>query len=157
MNRTILATALCAAAMAMGGCATITGDEMQTVSLRTKAGDSAVDNARCVLKNDKGSWEATTPNFVKVRRSAEDLTVECQKEGVATGFLRAISRATGSMFGNILFGGGVGALIDHNKGTGYSYPDELPVVMGASGTVDRRNDAPKQADGNAAAGSVTPK
>lgn len=56
------------------------------------------------------------------------------------GMLRAISRAAGSMFGNILFGGGIGALIDHNKGAGYNYPDELPVQMGASVTVDRKDE-----------------
>jgi hypothetical protein len=42
------------------------------------------------------------------------------------------------MFGNIIFGGGVGAIIDHNKGTGYNYPDQLPVEMGKSVVVDRK-------------------
>jgi len=43
-------------------------------------------------------------------------------------------------FGNIIFGGGIGALIDHNKGTGYNYPDELPVKMGSATTVDRNDE-----------------
>lgn len=42
------------------------------------------------------------------------------------------------MFGNILFGGGIGALIDHNKGNGYDYPNNLPLKMGEALTVDRR-------------------
>lgn len=42
------------------------------------------------------------------------------------------------MFGNIVFGGGIGALIDHNKGTGYNYPDQLPVKMGSAVLVDRQ-------------------
>jgi hypothetical protein len=42
------------------------------------------------------------------------------------------------MFGNIIFGGGVGAIIDHNKGNGYNYPDSLPVEMGKSVIVDRK-------------------
>jgi hypothetical protein len=33
---------------------------------------------------------------------------------------RAISRANAGMAGNIIFGGGIGAIIDHNKGTAYS-------------------------------------
>lgn len=120
------------------GCATITSNEMQMVSLNTKSADGqAVDQAKCSLRNDKGAWEMLSPGFVSVRRSAEDLLVECKKEGFADGFVRAISRAAGGMFGNILFGGGIGALIDHNKGTGYDYPGELPVKMGTASTVDK--------------------
>jgi hypothetical protein len=104
-----------------------------------------VDKAECVLDNDKGHWTAAAPNFVTVRRSAEDLTVICKKPGMVDGILKAVSRAAGSMYGNILFGGGIGALIDHNKGTGYNYPDQLPVKMGASVVVDRREqDAAQQ-------------
>ncbi len=45
------------------------------------------------------------------------------------------------MFGNIIFGGGIGAIIDHSKGTGYNYPDALPVEMGRSKIVDRAQEA----------------
>jgi hypothetical protein len=134
-------TVACVALSAFSGCATITSNEMQTVSLNTKTADGqVVDKAKCTLKNDKGAWEMMSPGFVNVHRSAEDLMVECKKEGIADSVLRAISRAAGSMFGNILFGGGIGALIDHNKGTGYDYPSELPVKMGASTTVDKQQE-----------------
>ena len=124
-----------------GGCATITSNEMQTVTLNTltSKGDR-VDQTRCTLKNDKGSWTATSPGNVMVRRSAEDLNVECTKDGMSAGFLRAISRSAGSMWGNIILGGGIGAIIDHNKGTGYDYPNDLPVRMGESVTLDRRDE-----------------
>ncbi len=123
-----------------GGCATITSSEMQTLSLTTKQNTGqAVDNAKCSLRNDKGAWEASSPGMVAVHRSAEDLLVECKKEGFATGYLRAVSRAAGGMFGNIIFGGGVGAIIDHTKGTGYDYPDNLPVRLGDTVTVDKRD------------------
>ena len=77
---------------------------------------------------------------VAVRRSAEDLLVECKKDGNPDGFLRAVSRAAGGMWGNIILGGGIGAIIDHNKGTGYDYPNDLPVKMGASITIDKRDE-----------------
>lgn len=131
--------AISIATIAFSGCATITSNEMQTLSINTKSlNGQAIEKVNCTLKNDKGSWEAATPGFVNVRRSSEDLMVECKKEGAPDGFLRAISRAAGGMFGNIIFGGGIGAIIDHNKGTGYNYPDELPVKMGESVTVDRQ-------------------
>lgn len=121
------------------GCASITGSEMQQLSLTTKGGDTnTVEGAKCKLQNDKGSWEVTSPGFVNVHRSSEDLTVECKKDGEKDGLLKAISRAAGSMWGNVVFGGGIGAIIDHNKGTGYNYPDSLPVQMGSSVIVDRK-------------------
>jgi hypothetical protein len=127
------------ASLAFAGCATITSNEMQTLSLNTKTTDGqTVEQAKCVLKNDKGRWETSSPGFVSVHRSADDLMVECNKEGLSNGYLRAISRASGNMFGNIIIGGGVGAIIDHADGKGYNYPDELPVKMAASVTVDRK-------------------
>ena len=41
---------------------------------------------------------------------------------------------------NIIFGGGIGAIIDHNTGTGYDYPNQLPVKMGESVVVDRKTE-----------------
>ncbi len=131
----------------LSGCATITSTETQVVSLSTKSDDGkAVEKVACTLRNDKGVWDAMSPGFVNIRRSSEDLMVECKKEGLANGFLRAISRAAGGMWGNIIFGGGIGAIIDHNKGTGYDYPNDLPVKMGASVVIDKKDEQPpKQA------------
>ena len=126
------------------GCATITSEEYQTITLtaNTKDGKSVAD-AQCTMKNDKGSWKASAPGNTKVHRSAEDLVVECKKEGYDAGFLRAISRAANGMWGNIVFGGGIGAIIDHNKGTGYDYPNAIPVVMGETTVVDRKHELEK--------------
>ena len=120
-----------------GGCSSITQSETQSLAL-TAAYESKPVEANCQLKNDKGSWHAKTPSNVTVRKSNEDLEVTCKKEGMPDGILKAISRAAGSMFGNIVFGGGIGAIIDHSKGTGYDYPNQLPVKMGESVVVDKR-------------------
>ena len=121
------------------GCASITSNPMQTLSLSTS--DSAggqLPKASCSLKNDKGAWEVESPGSIAVHRSSTDLMVECTREGSQAGFLRAISRASGGMWGNVLIGGGIGALVDHSTGNGYSDPDDLPVRMGAPVTLDRR-------------------
>mgnify|MGYP001579406395 FL=1 len=123
------------------GCATITSTETQMVTVSTKASDDQpVDKAKCTLKNDMGTWQMVSPGNVAVRKSAEDLLVECKKDGNPDGFLRAVSRAAGGMWGNIILGGGIGAIIDHNKGTGYDYPNDLPVKMGASVTIDKKDE-----------------
>ncbi len=124
----------------VSGCSTITSSEMQTLTISTRdSNGNAVEQTKCTLKNDKGSWSTNAPGNVVVRRSDEDLNVECKKDGMSDGFLRAISRSAGSMWGNIIFGGGIGAIIDHSNGKGYNYPNDLPVRMGESVTVDRRD------------------
>jgi hypothetical protein len=142
------------------GCASITGSEIQSISLNAQSEQGTpVEKASCELTNDKGMWSGVTPGFIQVRRSAEDLLVTCKKAGERDGQLRAISRAAGGMFGNIIFGGGIGAIIDHNKGTGYDYPDSLMVRMGASGVRDKqheRDEAQLKAAGNPAAGTTLP-
>jgi hypothetical protein len=50
---------------------------------------------------------------------------------------RAISRANGGMFGNIVLGGAIGAIIDHNKGTAYTYPTWVQLVFGKTLVFDR--------------------
>lgn len=147
MRSTLLLPSTLLLATLATGCSSITGSDMQSLSLTAVGTDGKpIDKAECVLDNDKGHWTATTPGFVMVRRSAEDLTVTCKKPEMSDGVLKAVSRAAGSMFGNIIFGGGVGALIDHSNGKGYNYPDLLPVQMGMSVIVDRRvQDAQTQA------------
>jgi hypothetical protein len=134
-----------AIALLAQGCASITGSEIQKVAVSAKSDRGAsLEKVDCEFKNDKGEWKAVAPGFVGIQRSAEDLLVTCKKEGEKDGFLRAISRAAASMFGNILFGGGIGALIDHNKGTGYNYPDALVVVMGESRVRDKNEEREEQ-------------
>ena len=137
--RPIAPLALSAFAILNGGCATLTQSETQSVALSATYKTRPVE-ANCHLNNDKGSWDAKAPSNVAVRKSAEDLEVRCKTDGLPDGLLKAVSRAAGSMFGNIIFGGGVGAIIDHSKGTGYDYPGRLPVKMGESIVVDKRNE-----------------
>lgn len=124
----------------LGGCASITQSELQRVSVTASNEGRPIKDADCSLTNDKGTWTVKAPGQIDVRKSGENLSVVCKKEGLIDGLLTAVSRAAGSMFGNIIFGGGIGALIDHNKGTGYDYPDNLPVQMGTAVTVDKKDD-----------------
>ena len=136
------------------GCASITSSDMQPLSLTThNEQGQPVDQVKCTARNDKGVFEANSPGFLQVRRSSEDLLLECKKEGQPDGFLKAVSRAAGGMFGNIIFGGGIGAIIDHTRGTGYNYPDKLPVKMGSSVIVDRRDQDTAPAERTAETGS----
>ncbi len=124
---------------AFSGCSTITQSDTQSLALTASYQGRAVE-ADCKLVNDRGSWEAKSPANVPVRKSGEDLDVTCKKEGLPDGLLKAISRAAGSMYGNIVFGGGIGAIIDHSRGTGYDYPNQLRVKMGESTVTDKKTE-----------------
>lgn len=124
--------------LTLSGCASLTTDGMQPleVTTKTKTGQ-AVSQAKCTLQNEKGQWEVTTPNTVSVHKASGNLMVNCKKAGHPDGKLQAISRAGAGMYGNILFGGGIGAVVDHTSGKAYNYSSKLPVVMGKNTTVDR--------------------
>lgn len=138
-------SAIVFACVAMTGCASIVNDTTTPVRFETfSATGVEIKNAECKLENDYGQQSVKTPATVNVRRSSKDLQITCVKAGEVDGRGVAISRANGGMAGNILFGGGIGAIIDHNKGTAYTYPQWVQVVMGKLLTFDRRADVEGQ-------------
>lgn len=115
------------------GCASITGTTGQSVSVQTTSQDGAeVAGAQCDMTNSKGKWFVTTPGSVSINRSNDNLVVQCRKEPFEVGTGSIVSETKGAMFGNILFGGGIGALVDHNTGAAYEYPAFFKIVMGAT-------------------------
>ena len=115
----------------LSGCASITGTSSQSVSLQTREKTGAeVAGASCELTNNKGKWFVTTPGSVVIHKSNDDMQVICKKENSENGRAAVVSDTKGAMFGNILFGGGIGAVIDHNTGAAYEYPTVIDIVMG---------------------------
>ena len=139
VNRQALILAL-ATQVLLTGCASITKDSNQPVKVETYSkNNTMIEGATCTAKNERGEWTAKTPAALVVHRSGQNLLVNCTKEGEESGVATVVSRANGGMFGNILFGGGIGAIIDHNKGTAYSYLDWIRVIMGDNLVYDRKN------------------
>ncbi|WP_174978377.1 hypothetical protein [Bordetella trematum] len=126
-------------ALVLSGCASITGEKTQLVRVDVlDEQGAAVGDAKCELKNDKGEYQIESGKHAMVNKSGENLSISCksaQRTDEASG--TAISRAGAGMFGNILFGGGIGAIIDHNRGTAYNYPEWVQVVFGRIVTFDR--------------------
>lgn len=133
------------ALLLMSGCATITKDANQSVQIETYSKDNvAIAGVKCVAQNDRGQWSTSAPGAVSVHRSSENLLVNCEKEGEKLGKGTVVSRVNGGMFGNIVFGGGIGAIIDHNKGTAYTYPSWIRIIMGDNLVYDRKNETENQ-------------
>lgn len=117
------------------GCASVTGTPIQSVSVQTKKGDQQLARVSCELQNSKGRWFVTTSRSVSIGRSNDDLQITCKKEGMDQGVLNVLSDAKTAMYGNFPFGGIVGAVVDHNTGSGYEYPSLITVLMGEVSTI----------------------
>lgn len=110
------------------GCASIVGGMQQSVSVQTQSADGKmISGASCKLQNAKGTWYMTTPGSLVVHRAYGDLSIACKKSGEPFGDATAISSVRGWMFGNILFGGFIGAGIDIGTGAGFNYPVDITV------------------------------
>ena len=118
------------ALISLVGCASITGSSSQNISITSKDKDRQVSGVACELSNSKGKWFISTPGSLQIGRSNDELMVICKKEGLDTGMASVESDTKAGMIGNIIFGGGIGAIIDHNTGAAYEYPNTVEVLMG---------------------------
>lgn len=156
MNK-INAVVLASVTLLGSGCASIVTGHNQSVSVETRSKQGqAVLSANCKLSNDKGTWFVTSPGSVSVRRSYSDLLVNCEKEQQEPGLASVKSSTKAMAFGNIIFGGVIGAGVDIASGAAYDYPTMITVLMGDKVTVDAPPaENAKQAQPQAAAGSVS--
>lgn len=131
MKRFMTAT-MAVSALTLGGCASIVNGQNQPVSVDTRQGGDSVVGANCTLSNDKGTWYVTSPGSTTVHRSAADLAIKCEKSGINPGLSTVKSFTKGMAFGNILFGGIIGAGVDISTGAAFDYPSLISVQMGQS-------------------------
>jgi len=125
----------------LSACASVTGTPNQSVSVQARASTGKeVKEAACDLINKRGTWFITTPGTVQIHRSNDDLQVTCRKDGFDNGRASVVSDTKGSMFGNIILGGGIGAVVDHNNGSAYEYPSFIQVIMGTDTLVGTPRD-----------------
>lgn len=139
------------------GCASITGSTNQTMSVQTRQqGGSEVSGAACELSNNKGKWFVTTPGSVMIHKSNDDMQVLCEKSGMQPGRAAVVSETKGSMFGNILLGGGIGAIVDHNNGSAYEYPNLIQILMGTTTKIEKSKNTDATAGNSAPVNTTAP-
>jgi hypothetical protein len=126
------------ACASLTGCASVMNETTHPMKVETKnaAGDM-VTGADCRLSNDYGTVSMKSGDTVQVRRSSKDLDIVCKDPNNPDATARAISRANAGMWGNVIIGGGIGAIIDHTKGTAYTYPTWVQLVFGKTLVFDR--------------------
>lgn len=97
-----------------------------------------VNGANCKLNNDKGTWYIQSPGSATVQRSYNDLNVRCEKDPLLPGLTTVKSSTKGMAFGNIIFGGFIGAAVDAGSGAAYDYPSLITVEMEQTTTTDKK-------------------
>lgn len=127
-----------ATTLALTGCASVVNETNHPMRVETKTSTGElITGADCKLTNDYGTVSGKSGDTLQVRRSSKDLDIVCVHPSNPDASARAISRANAGMWGNIVLGGGIGAIIDHNKGTAYTYPTWVQLVFGKALVFDR--------------------
>lgn len=133
-TKIVLVSALVSSCM-LSGCASIVNGNNQVVSVETRHKGEAVAGATCQMTNGKGTFYVTTPGTVTVNRAYEDMSVKCEKSNYQPGLSTVKSSTKPMAFGNIIFGGIIGAGVDIATGSAYDYPSLITVFMGESNLI----------------------
>lgn len=112
------------------GCASIVNGTHQSVNIDTYPASEAT----CSLSNNEGKWYVyNTPQSVAVHRSSTGMDIHCQKKGYRDANKSVESSIKPIFFGNILFGGIIGVVVDIVDGAAFGYPKYIQVPMRAYG------------------------
>jgi hypothetical protein len=72
---------------------------------------------------------SSTPGSIQLSKSGKDLAVTCSKTGYQTATIVQSPDFSGTTFGNIIIGGGIGAIADAASGANYKYPTPINVTL----------------------------
>jgi hypothetical protein len=128
MMKTVFAAVLAAASIGLGGCATV----MNGTSV-DYASETRPDGA--LVKFTDGS-SCTTPCELQMKRK-NDQRADITLAGYKPTYVLIQSKLGGATFGNILLGGGVGAVVDGSNGASNRlYPRPLIVRLAPEGSTE---------------------
>lgn len=113
-------------AVSLGGCATVLNGTKTDYATKTQPEGAAVKFT--------GGQECTTPCDLEFKRKS-DLRADITMPGYKPTYVLIQSKLGGSAFGNILLGGGVGAIVDGSNGSSNRlYPRPLIVKLAPEGS-----------------------
>ena len=127
MHRTTLyVPLLLSLALLTSGCATLTKGGSQTVTV-----DTDPSGAMCTLARDAKTLAVInpTPGSVPVEKARGTIAVACTKQGYLEASFNLASEFQAMTFGNILFGGIVGIIVDGASGAMHEYPAKVTLTL----------------------------
>jgi hypothetical protein len=112
--------------VAVSGCATLVSDDHQSIVIT-----SDPVGATCEVRQGGVlvGTVATTPGTILVGKSRHDIAIDCTRPGYYPGAAVLEPHFQGWTFGNILYGGSVGLLVDTSSGAINEYPHWVSVFM----------------------------
>jgi hypothetical protein len=126
-------------AVLSSGCATLTKGTSQTVTV-----DTDPSGAVCTLTRDAKPVAIVnpTPGSVPVDKGQGTIAIACRKPGYLEAAGNLASEFQAMTFGNILFGGIVGVVVDAASGAMHRYPDRVTITLipDEFGTVQARDE-----------------
>ncbi|MGV8959224.1 MAG: hypothetical protein ACOH1V_02395 [Stenotrophomonas sp.] len=130
------------AILLLSGCASVLNDTTHPIRFdaQTVSGE-IINGANCSAKNNKRQTNFRSGETVDIRRSSKPLEIRCTQAGYADAQGRATSGTNAAMWGNIIVGGVIGAVVDHNRGTAYTYPTWVQLVFGEMRTYNRHDES----------------
>jgi len=109
----------------VSGCASVMSGTDQDIAVHTNP-----EGAECVLTREGQLLrKVETPQTVRVSKLKHDIYVTCNKDGFHESTAHVNSGIQGSVFGNILLGGGIGWAVDSARGADNKYADVVTVTM----------------------------
>ena len=112
--------------MAVSGCASIIeGSSQEIVINTTPAG------ARCGFyrQGNRFTEVPDTPGAVVIKKSSEDITILCMKDGFQPTQTVNKSQVAGAVVGNVLAGGLIGIVVDAATGAGNKYDSPISITL----------------------------
>jgi len=110
----------------LSSCSSIVNESHVPINL------SFSDNSggECSLRNKRESYKTAIPASILVRRSDDPLIYDCTTTDGRKANGSINSKVGQTMAGNIILGGGIGAIVDANNDMHREYPDAfvIPVV-----------------------------
>lgn len=107
------------------GCASVMSGTDQDITF-----DTNPSGAECILtRNNEILAKVTTSETIRVQKLKHDIYVSCNLEGFHESTAHVNSGTQGSVFGNIILGGGIGWAIDSARGADNKYPEVVTVTM----------------------------
>jgi hypothetical protein len=108
----------------MSACASIVSGTDSTTYLETKPVD-----ARCRMHGQDFTREVVTPTSVPLPSKASPITIECGADGYLRTVQQVDAEMDGWVFGNLIFGGIIGGVVDIARGAGKKFPPQVQIVL----------------------------
>ena len=81
----------------------------------------------CTAENSKGKWFFNAPEYKMIKRDSAPLTVTCISGSIGDYVYKVNPSLNLAAAGNVVSGGLVGAAVDLNTGSIWSYPAEIKI------------------------------